>query len=510
MKKPLFSSLRLSLLALLASSAVSLQAEVVVDATTDFTALSSFPYWKSSTLSPTFSEENGLEIVNEAATSNYWDLQFQAASSVTFDSNAIYTFTTEIKGTDAGTIHAVIGSWGSNISTTFSFSSEWQTVSFRLSSIPAVTGGHVLLQVGDYVGTLQIRNFTITHNTITEGELTVGNVIDKTIDYTTAESYTSFSSVVETASIGLNDGYLEVTNESAVSDYQNQYTVLSGLPLVEGNDYKLTLEIQGSADGTILVAIGSWDNSSRVSVKIPITASETPQTITVRYINVLYGEGAFVLFQTGSYVGTLKIKSVTVSHDEEPTAYAAAISDLGVASLCLPVNTKIPEDVTVYTAAYDAAASVLKLTEIKGVIPANTGVIIEGAEGDYSFDITDEESDAVSDLLGNATDEAVTLTIGDGEAICVLDQVNEKLGFYNLKSGVIPAHKAYLKVSTANGAPAIRIVYGDEPGNVTAIESINLESATSAPIFNLAGQRISSARLTPGIYLRGGKKFLVK
>jgi hypothetical protein len=213
------------------------------------------------------------------------------------------------------------------------------------------------------------------------------------------------------------------------------------------------------------------------------------------------------MFQSGKYVGTLKIKSVTVSHDED---FTAKISDLGVASLYLPGATTIPEGITAYTAAYDAAKSTLTLSKIEdGILPANTGVIIEGAAGEYNFDAAFESGSTTSDLLGNATADAVTITPAEGEAILVLDQVNEQLGFYNWKSGVIPAYKAYLKVKTASEAPAVRIVYGDEPGNVTGIENVRTAQSVSAPIFNLAGQRVVS-RTAPGLYIQGGKKILVK
>jgi hypothetical protein len=203
---------------------------------------------------------------------------------------------------------------------------------------------------------------------------------------------------------------------------------------------------------------------------------------------------------------------VTISHDDPnlaPSSYVASISDLGVATLSLPAATEIPSGVKAYVGAYDATANTLKLTQLEKVIPANTGVIIEGAADKYAFVVTEEESTATSDLLGNATADAVTITPEEGEAILVLDQVNEQLGFYNWKSGVIPAYKAYLKVKTASEAPAVRIVYGDEPGNVTGIENVRTAQSVSAPIFNLAGQRVVS-RTAPGLYIQGGKKILVK
>jgi hypothetical protein len=493
----------LSLLSLFLGFSFSLRAEIVTDASVDYTTLEEYPY--SSTSSRPTINDGVLEIVNETATTNYWNLQYFIADDISFNSNAIYTVTTEIKGSEAGSIHIVLGTWQLNVSKTIAISTEWTQVTLRLSGIPTCTGAHVMLQSGDYIGTIQVRNCTVTHNKSTE-TLTIGNIIDSSVDYSKQTAYYSWKQVTDNTTIGLNNGYLEVVNTAAASaNYLNQYVTLSTLPIVIGNDYKVTLEIQGDVDGSIDVAIGDYSGSQRVTVAIPITASDEVQTITARYLNIKNNE--IVIIQSGKYVGTLKIKSVTVSHDED---FTAKISDLGVASLYLPGATTIPEGITAYTAAYDAAKSTLTLSKIEdGILPANTGVIIEGAAGEYNFDAAFESGSATSDLLGNATADAITITPAEGEAILVLDQVNEQLGFYNWKSGVIPAYKAYLKVKTASEAPAVRIVYGDEPGNVTGIENVRTAQSVSAPIFNLAGQRVVS-RTAPGLYIQGGKKILVK
>jgi hypothetical protein len=499
----------LSLLSLFLGFSFSLRAEIVTDASVDYTTLESNPYYANPT-KPGIGTE-GLEYINETNVGAY-SAYFYLNDLLSFNSNAIYTFTIELKGSVEGSIPMSIGSWSASASATLKVPTEWSKVTFRLTAIPECNKeAHILLWAGAYVGTIQFRNLTITHDTDTDLPLTVGNVVDGTIDYTDRTSFTNWGTVAETASLSVKNGYLEVANpDSTKENHNNQYQVLAGVPL-EGGDYNITLQIQGSAKGTIHVQLGDWDNG-RTDLTVPLTASDEVQTITTRYLDIPAYSSAFVLFQTGHYVGTLKIKSVTISHDDPnlaPSSYVASISDLGVATLSLPAATEIPSGVKAYVGAYDATANTLKLTQLEKVIPANTGVIIEGAADKYAFVVTEEESTATSDLLGNATADAVTITPEEGEAILVLDQVNEQLGFYNWKSGVIPAYKAYLKVKTASEAPAVRIVYGDEPGNVTGIENVRTAQSVSAPIFNLAGQRVVS-RTAPGLYIQGGKKILVK
>ncbi len=497
----------LSLLSLFLGFTFSLRAEIVTDASVDYTTLESNPYYADPT-KPGIGAE-GLEYVNEKSVGAY-GAYFYLNDQLSFNPNAIYTFTIELKGSVEGSIPMAIGSWGASASMNLTIPTEWTKLTFRVTAIPECNkNAHILLWAGAYVGTIQFRNMTITHDTDTDIPLAVGNVIDGTIDYTNKTSFPNWGSVVDAASLSVTDGCVVVVNPKKVDNYQNQYQVLTGLSL-EGGDYKLTLEIQGSADGTIHPQLGGW--SSRADLAITLTASDEIQTITARYLDVPAFSSAFVLFQTGEYVGTLKIKSVTLSHDDPtiaPSSYVAAISDLGVSTLCLPAATEIPKGVKAYVAAYDATAGVLKLAQLDNVIPANTGVIIEGEADKYAFVVTDEVSTATSDLVGNPTDAAITVTPDEGETILVLDQVEDQIGFYRWSSGVIPAYKAYLKVKTASDAPAVRIVYGDEPGNVTGIENIRVAQENAVPIFNLAGQRVVS-RTAPGLYIQGGKKILVK
>lgn len=47
-------------------------------------------------------------------------------------------------------------------------------------------------------------------------------------------------------------------------------------------------------------------------------------------------------------------------------------------------------------------------------------------------------------------------------------------------------------------------------GTVTSINSINGADVVNAPVYNLQGQRVDGNNLTPGIYVKAGKKFVVK
>jgi hypothetical protein len=209
-----------------------------------------------------------------------------------------------------------------------------------------------------------------------------------------------------------------------------------------------------------------------------------------------------IIFETG--FKSLMAMTITYSDNHEVT-----INDkVGASTLCLPKAVSIPEGITAYTGTLSDDNTTLTLSTISGTIPANQPVILEGEAGKYSFPFaTADAATKVGSLEGNATAAAVTPSV-ENATICVLDKVNDKLGFYAW-TGEIPAYKAYLPVPTAAGAPAIRVVYGDEPGNVTAIESIAAEASESAPIYTLSGRQVKG-QVAPGLYIKGGKKILVK
>jgi hypothetical protein len=207
---------------------------------------------------------------------------------------------------------------------------------------------------------------------------------------------------------------------------------------------------------------------------------------------------------------SIYLNGVTVTYPAN--AYSVTVSELGAATLCLPDATEVPDGVNAYTGRLADDQSYLQLSEVEQIIPAGEAVLIYAAPGAYIFPKSAEAGTkaAQNDLVGNATDAEITPDVEDA-TVCVLDAVNDELGFYAW-SGAIPSHMAYLPVPKATdgqAAPAIRIIFGDEPGNVTAIDRLTVDNDADAPLYNLAGQRVQG-NVAPGLYIRGGKKVVIK
>ena len=187
---------------------------------------------------------------------------------------------------------------------------------------------------------------------------------------------------------------------------------------------------------------------------------------------------------------------------EEVEALPVSISAAGKATFFAPVAVTIPEGVKAYTVTINGEwATLNEITT--GVIPAETGVVLEGAQNTYNFAITTTEATTTSDLRGSAAATYYT-TAGTYYALGV---VEGEVGFYkdafNNSRFQNNSHKAYLYVANASNA-----AYSFRFPGTTGVEEVVVENEVNA-IYDLTGRRVSEIT-EAGIYIIGGKKVLVK
>ena len=234
------------------------------------------------------------------------------------------------------------------------------------------------------------------------------------------------------------------------------------------------------------------------------------------WINVQNGAGGTPTYNTGTGGWTIHyVYEVT-----EVSSFKANITAAGFATFFAPAEVTIPENVNAYYIAADGInGNSVTLTQIENVIPANTAVILEGAEGEYTFNVSETGAAAVSSNLLKGT-VINTNIIGDAY---VLGVVEGETGLYKAQMSTVAlssasgsvkvflnnAYKAYLPASAvpaaANGAASFSFRYGE---GTTAIENVEVENKVKA-IYDLTGRRVE-AITAPGIYIVGGKKVLVK
>ncbi len=181
-------------------------------------------------------------------------------------------------------------------------------------------------------------------------------------------------------------------------------------------------------------------------------------------------------------------------------SYTMSIGSAGYATLALPYAVEIPSGVTAYTGALNAAGTAVTMTEITdGIIPANTGVVLQGTAGSYTFSETTEAGTATSSISGTDSDSNVIEK--ETDSYYVLFKDGDNVGFTKVTNNTykcIPAHKAYVQVA-AGGTDALPAEFAD----ATAVEAVAETKAEAvAPVkvikngqlfignFNVVGQQV--------------------
>ncbi len=141
-------------------------------------------------------------------------------------------------------------------------------------------------------------------------------------------------------------------------------------------------------------------------------------------------------------------------------------------------------------------------------VPAETGLLLNGAQGTYAYDITETAETAPADnmLKGSVKD---AMTTGEGCLFYKLSYNNgENLGFYwGAEDGAAfmsKAGKAYLAVPAEVGANVKG--FAIDGNEVTGITSVGAQKNDGA-IYNMQGVRVQNTN-RKGIYIINGKKVI--
>jgi len=204
--------------------------------------------------------------------------------------------------------------------------------------------------------------------------------------------------------------------------------------------------------------------------------------------------------------------SFTITGDtDEPKAIEATISKYEIGTFYANEAMTIPSGVTAYVATtapeMNGTEGTITMNKIEdGIIPAQTGVVIRGAEGTYTFTESNAAGTAVSGnlLVGYAgTDEYTRVALPTGATVYVLTTMDEVAAFYRKEADFrLYNHKAYLKVDGTQNVRSLAIRFSDD--DTTGIEPSTLNTQPSTVIYDLQGRRVLNP--TKGIYIVGGKK----
>ena len=189
--------------------------------------------------------------------------------------------------------------------------------------------------------------------------------------------------------------------------------------------------------------------------------------------------------------------------------HSLTVSGAGWATLVLGYTTTIPANVKAYAVSSIAEGKAV-LTEVAEVLPAHTPVLIEAAEGEYTFNYTATEATVASNLLAGSVFNTYLAPV-EGTTNYVLSNNNGVVALYKKTTTndagkiVFAAKKAYLTVETATeGAPAMFAFSRGGDDDSTGIDQ--LINNGEVVIYDLAGRRVE--KMEKGIYIVNGKKVI--
>ena len=269
------------------------------------------------------------------------------------------------------------------------------------------------------------------------------------------------------------------------------------------------------------IYIGTNNNSNELK-----TNTSTPFIHTITFDNgdaLLTGKAGAVLryndasnqnrfryYKSSSYTSQKAVQLYKLTTVEE---IPVTIGATGYATLFYSDKPLvIPEDVKAMIVT--SVENGITFEELEGMIPAGTGVVLQGDQGTYDFlvDLAYEGTVPGINMLNGGDEAAMTEGGGKYYMLSLNAQGDaDSVGFYwgaeNGGAFENGAHKAYLVVP--DNANNIRSFYlFNEDAVPTGINAVEAGIANGAAIYNLNGQRVSKAQ--KGLYIIDGKKVVVK
>ena len=157
--------------------------------------------------------------------------------------------------------------------------------------------------------------------------------------------------------------------------------------------------------------------------------------------------------------------------------------------------------------------STITLSDAVTNVPGNTGLLLNGAAGDYTIPVLASSETSTTGNLMQACVTETTVYYNDNNSYNYVLSTNDqgKAEFQQIVSGehssaTVGAGKAYLSLN-APAAPTLFLSFDNENTGISATLKNNEEIKNKA-IFNLNGQRVATP--SKGLYIINGKKVVIK
>lgn len=235
------------------------------------------------------------------------------------------------------------------------------------------------------------------------------------------------------------------------------------------------------------------DNTIDWEIKASTTTpATTEQILVVRLAKSSDNKGCFFGLKQITLYNGYRFATTTTSN----------IANVATFSASSPVT--FSSDATAYI-AINSDNKQVTLSPLNGALAAGKGAIVSKATtGDIYAYVSTEATDSRNNLLVGSGDATKELTDGN---YYIFNKQGEEAVFSplsNTASTTLAANKAVLKTATPGGQ-ALTLDFGSVTGINTATTAMPATNAT----FDLSGRKVSG-KLPAGLYIKNGKKLLIK
>lgn len=291
----------------------------------------------------------------------------------------------------------------------------------------------------------------------------------------------------------LNHSDLQIAAMNLYGRFQNSKDQRYCDVRVWGNENKSTL--LASVDGILVDKLGG-DYVRDNTIDWEIKGNTTTPAATDQYIVVRMAKSDR---SQGCYFG---LKQITLYNGYRfATTATSNIDNVATFSASKPVT--FSSDATAYI-AINSNNTQVTLSPLNGALAAGQGAIVSKATtGDIYAYVSAETTDSRNNQLVGGGDATKELTDGN---YYIFNKKGDDAVFspLNNTSTTLAANKAALKTATPGGQ-ALTLDFGSVTGINTATTAMPATNAT----FDLSGRKVSG-KLPAGLYIKNGKKLLIK
>jgi sialidase-1 len=315
-------------------------------------------------------------------------------------------------------------------------------------------------------------------------------------------------------------------------DYTKEFQIVGFSKAASSADYKKGDEMTGLAiefyntdqkkDKWVAVAEDgeiNWFDHTTLGTTISTTSKAWTTDFVLTEVAQTSTIGEYGTFATPTQFGF----PVKMTRSDDNYTVNTSIEDYDLyATLKLPFATTLPTGVKAYkiTSLQKPNNSVVELTQyLDGeVLPRETPVLLRksGAKGDGIVQTTiylqptlakTIVSTGFSGTLGAKTFATTVYDYTTNPNYYVLGKEKGRVAFYYLTSQTIAANKAYY-IYTGTGAKSLSFVFTNDDATSIELPKTTTTTNTNAPIYDLSGRIVTNP--TKGIYIQGGRKFVVR